>query len=189
MRDISKFALAIIGTILIISTLLIFVSWVQYDLGFYGESYKDGEYTGYNSHNESIYNASLEYAYLNLPHVGGGVRGSKDAFYYAYGYVDGYEKYLLDYKNSWLIEEMENGPDMSMPQNVSRSQIKIEKCNDSAGPFGNYDVEFYTVNEHGESTLALLTCLIYGERYNVSFGDHKETIYITSDKYYLFDEL
>lgn len=97
----------IVGAILIISTVSIFVSEAQYDLGFDCEAYKAGERAGYSSHNESIYNESLEYAYSHLPRVGGDVRGPKDVFYYAHGYVDGYKKWRDENEVSEMCELLE----------------------------------------------------------------------------------
>ena len=167
----------------------------QYNKGIDCNEYEAGELNGYGNHNESIYNQCIKYKseHFDKKEIMR-ITGDKGAYYYSWGYIEGYDKYLLDYENSWLIEEMENEPinpkqesDLLERHTELKNVIKIERCNESTSPYGNYDVEFYTVNEYGETTLALPACLIYGEQYNVSFGDHKETICINDDKYYLIN--
>jgi len=60
-----------------------------YSHGFSSDEYKDGEYLGYSLHNESVYNSSVLYVHS---HRSGfvNIRGGRDIYFSAYGYIRGY---------------------------------------------------------------------------------------------------
>lgn len=79
----------------------------QYNNGMDCNEYEDGKLSGYEKHNETIYNQCVKYKSEHFDKkLNSRIIGDFGAYYYSLGYIDGYEKYLVDYKNSWLIEEM-----------------------------------------------------------------------------------
>jgi len=107
-----------LGLVLIISFFIVFGLSVldsccgvymdfQYSAGVECHEYEDGLQNGYENHNESIYDQCVEYKSEHFDKTESTrITGDKGAYYYSWGYIEGYNKYLLDYKNSWLIEEM-----------------------------------------------------------------------------------
>ncbi len=80
----------------------------QYNKGINCQEYEDGKLSGYENHNESIYNQCIHYLEEHYDELRDSrITGDKGAYYYSWGYVEGYENYLLDCGNSWLIREME----------------------------------------------------------------------------------
>lgn len=85
---------------------------VYYVHGFSSEAYKDGEYLGYSSHNESMYNKSSEYVRSHTDALYN-IRGNRDIYFGAYGYVSGYRKLSDEMEVSEMCELMEIGQSKS----------------------------------------------------------------------------
>ena len=71
------------------------------------EAYKSGEYSGYNLHNESTYNASV--LYMNTHFDDSMWFGWKsDIYYQAYGYAKGYKRWADENKRSEMRRLLES---------------------------------------------------------------------------------
>lgn len=97
-------------------------------------------------------------------------------------YIDGWEQAEEDHIKS----EIEKSK-LSTPHNDFKKAIEIERCNESCIPDETYEVTFYLLNSMSETVLTRRTCLAYGEKYKISFGDYSGMICICQDEYYLLN--
>jgi len=71
------------------------------------DAYKSGEYSGYNLHNESTYNASVLYINTHFDDsLGFGWKS--DLYYQAYGYAKGYKRWVDENKRSEMRRLLES---------------------------------------------------------------------------------
>jgi len=71
------------------------------------EAYRTGEYSGYNLHNESTYNASVLYIHTHFDDSLG-FGWESDLYYQAYGYAKGYKRWLDENKRSEMRRLLES---------------------------------------------------------------------------------